>query len=163
MTLHIIVLTAFLAFALWAVLARTLIQSTIGLALASASVSIIMFQFDAPWAAVFELSVCTALISVVFVSTISLTNPPPKNEISMLYWDRFKRFAYLPIFLLLGGFLFLTNKIPIDFLAPHIEPEKDFRLVLWNLRHMDLFGQIILLFVGVFGVVVFFKERPKNE
>jgi hypothetical protein len=33
--------------------------------------------------------------------------------------------------------------------------------VLWGLRHLDLFGQIIVLLAGAFGVVIFFKEKKK--
>jgi hypothetical protein len=31
--------------------------------------------------------------------------------------------------------------------------------VLWDSRQTDLIGQIIVIFTGVFGVIVLFKER----
>jgi hypothetical protein len=42
-------------------------------------------------------------------------------------------------------------------------PEGDMRLVLWGQRQLDLFGQVVVLLAGIFGVVVLFKERGKQK
>jgi hypothetical protein len=34
----------------------------------------------------------------------------------------------------------------------------DVKTILWNLRHLDLLGQILILLGGTFGVVVLVKE-----
>ena len=38
----------------------------------------------------------------------------------------------------------------------------DVRTVLWNVRQLDLFGQILILLAGVFGVLVLFKREEKD-
>jgi len=67
--------------ALWTVMTRSLLRSAIGLALTSVILTIIMFRLNSHFAAVFELSVCAGLISVLFVSTISLTHPLTKQQV----------------------------------------------------------------------------------
>ena len=56
-----------------AVVKRDLLQSTILLGAGSASLSIVFFINTAPIAAVVELVVCAGLITVLFISAISLT------------------------------------------------------------------------------------------
>jgi len=73
--LTIAVLGLALLLALWAVMTRLLMRAVIGLAGASVCVSILMFSLGASLAAVFELSVCAGLISVVFVSTVAMPQP----------------------------------------------------------------------------------------
>jgi ethanolamine transporter EutH len=41
--------------------------------------------------------------------------------------------------------------------------ENDVRLILWNMRHLDLIGQITILLAGAFGIVALFKEWKKDE
>ena len=36
-------------------------------------------------------------------------------------------------------------------------------MVLWKFRQLDVFGQILVLFAGIFGVVVFFKNTKKQS
>ena len=81
--------------AVWTVMGRSLLKATIGLAVTSALISIIIFRLNSPLAAVFELSVCTGLITAVFVSTISMTKPLTHKEILQASKDRFKRYGYL--------------------------------------------------------------------
>ena len=49
------------------------ITAAICLALTSVSLAVILFILHAPWAALFELSVCAGLVTVIFASTISMT------------------------------------------------------------------------------------------
>jgi hypothetical protein len=41
--------------------------------------------------------------------------------------------------------------------------EGDVRVVLWNLRQLDLFGQILIILAGVIGVLVLFKREGKDD
>ncbi|MDD5439288.1 MAG: hypothetical protein PHS37_03785 [Candidatus Omnitrophica bacterium] len=148
--------------ALWTVMTRSLIKSTIGLAFTSIVLTIIMFRLNSPLAAVFELSVCTGLITVIFVSTISLASPLTPKEVELLSAARLKRFWYLPVILVLVGVGLLFVKVPLDFPLPHNPAGHDVRTVLWNERVLDLFGQVIILLAGAFGVAVLFKERKKK-
>jgi len=47
-------------------------------------------------------------------------------------------------------------------MLPAVVQEKNVANVLWNLRQVDLLGQAIILLVGVFGIVVLFKEGQKK-
>ena len=158
----IILLTAMVVAALWTVMTRSLLKSTIGLALTSAVITIIMFRLDSPLAAVFELSVCTGLITAVFVSTISLVKPLTHKEIVKLSKDRIKRFWYLPVIMVVAGIMLMFLNIPADFKMPAKAVESDVRNVLWNSRQVDIFGQIVVLLAGVFGIVLLFKETKER-
>ncbi|MEG1538182.1 MAG: hypothetical protein RR387_07875, partial [Clostridiales bacterium] len=54
---------------------RSMIKSAISLAAMSALLAIVLFMLGATWAGLFELSVCSGLITVIFISAISLTVP----------------------------------------------------------------------------------------
>jgi len=158
----VILLTAMVVVSLWTVMTRSLLKSTIGLAATSAIITILMFRLDSPFAAVFELSVCTGLITAVFVSTISLVKPLTHKEIVKLSKDRIKRFWYLPVIMVVAGIMLMFLNIPADFKMPAKAVESDVRSVLWNSRQVDIFGQIVVLLAGVFGIVLLFKETKKK-
>ncbi|MFA5157102.1 MAG: hypothetical protein WC532_06925 [Candidatus Omnitrophota bacterium] len=160
LTLLVIMVVA----AVWGVMVRSLLKTAIGLAVVSAIVSIFMFRFNSPLAAVFELSVCTGLITVIFLSTIGLTKPISGEQLSSVTKERLKRYRYLPLWIICSGVmaLFLVG-LPITIIFVQRTVETDPRHVLWNLRQLDLFGQIIILLAGGFGAVMLFKEREDNE
>ena len=126
----------------WTVMTRSLLKSTIGLALTSAIITIMMFRLDSPLAAVFEISVCTGLITAVFVSTISLIKPLTHKDIVRLSKDRIKRFWYLPVIMVVVGIMLVFLNIPADFKMPAEATESDVRNVLWNSRQIDIIGQM---------------------
>lgn len=146
---------------LWAVLTPTLLRGAIGLAAASAVLTLLMFQADAALAGVFELSVCAGLVTVVFVSTISLTRPT--GEARELARREKRAQAFLP---LLGvaawvGVLLWSAGYVLDVTPPPAGAPAEVREVLWGARRLDLLGQILVVFVGVFGVVILFKEEKR--
>ncbi|MCX5714157.1 MAG: NADH-quinone oxidoreductase subunit J [Candidatus Omnitrophica bacterium] len=147
---------------LWTVMTRSLLRSAIGLALSSVILSIVMFRFNSPLAAVFELSVCAGLISVLFVSTISLTHPLTKQEVLQHMRERLARFWFLPLLVIILGIILSLVKLSPAIRLPAEESVKDVRVVLWDLRQIDILGQVIVLLTGVFGVVILFKERLKK-
>jgi len=157
-TIDMILLTAMTLAALWAVMGRSLLKATIGLAVTSAILSVIIFRLGSPLAAVFELSVCTGLITVVFVSTISLTKPLTHKDIVELSKKRTRRFIYLPIILIIVTFLLIRAGIPKNLAMSMGETVKNVPEVLWNMRQLDMFGQVILIIAGALGVVVLFTE-----
>ncbi|MBI4708091.1 MAG: hypothetical protein HY761_09240 [Candidatus Omnitrophica bacterium] len=162
MHLNYIVLVALVLAALWTVMTRSLIRAAIGLAATSAILTIIMFRLNSPLAAVFELSVCAGLISVLFVSTISLTQPLTKEEVLAHMKERLGRFWFLPFLVVAIGLILSFIQFKFNLKLPAPEVEKDVRAVLWNLRQLDLLGQIIILITGVFGVVILFRERLRK-
>ena len=138
-----------------------LVRSVVGLALTSAILAAIIYRLSSPLAAVFELSVCSGLISVIFITTVSFTQRISKERFLIRRKERLLRFLYLPLIIIAVGLLLVRYlKIP-QFVLPLETHLTDARLVLWNIRHLDLFGQAIILIAGVFGVVVFFKEPNK--
>jgi hypothetical protein len=42
------------------------------------------------------------------------------------------------------------------------QAQADVRNVLWNLRQLDVLGQVIMLLAGIFGVVILFREAGKK-
>ena len=150
--------------ALWTVMGRSLLKATIGLAVTSTLISIIIFRLNSPLAAVFELSVCTGLITAIFVSTISLTKPLTHKEILQVSKDRAKRYCYLPMILIVIGVALVLIKVKQDFMIiPAPMAQEEVRTVLWNFRRLDLLGQVIILIAGALGIVTLFDERKQND
>ena len=162
MQLNMFIMVILIIASIWTVMTRSLLRAGIGLAFVSVILAIVMFRLDSPLAAVFELSVCAGLISVLFVSVISLTQPYSHQEIVERMKSMFARFKYLPVIVVVVGLIMFFIKFRPDFLLPIPQAERDVRNMLWNFRQIDLVGQIIILLCGVFAVVVLFKEIRKN-
>jgi NADH-quinone oxidoreductase subunit J len=139
-----------------------LLRAAIALALTSAMLAVVMYSLGATLAAVIELSVCAGLISVVFVSVISLTQRRPFREYIERRRSRIRRFWPLPLVLIAAGAALSFVHAPVQIALPLPSGAGDVRTVLWNLRQIDLFGQILILLAGVFGVLVLFKREEKD-
>jgi len=159
---NILLLLAMVLAAVWTVMTSYLLRAVVGLALTSAVLTIIMFMLNAPLAAVFELSVCAGLIPAIFLSAISVTKRVDPEGITSHVRQQIAKFWPLPLILVLAGLG--LSQVHIPELAVKIAqvPQDDVKKVLWNLRHMDLLGQIVILLGGAFGVVVLLKES-KSE
>jgi len=162
MKVDLIILAILVISALWAVMTRSLIRSAIGLALASAVLTVIMFRLSSPFAAVFELSVCAGLISVLFLSTISLTHPMTHQEAAQHQRERYSRYFVLPYILIVIGIIFAFVQVRPELKLPPAAAQTEVRVIMWNLRQVDLIGQAIILLTGVFGVVLLLKEARKK-
>lgn len=164
MILDIVLLCLMILAALWTVSSRSLLKAAMGLAVVSLIITILMYRYDAPLSAVFELSVCTGLITVIFLSTIGLTKPMSHEEINTMSKDKIKRYVYLPFIVIVVGLLSLGLwNLPVAFKSVAGPAGTDVREVLWNFRQMDLLGQIIILLAGSFGAVILFKERGTDD
>lgn len=150
-----------LIFGVMAVMLHSMIKSAIALAAASAALGIIMYEFGSIWSALFEISVCSGLVTVIFISSISLSNTD-KKDLEKVYKDK-KRMAWLPITLIISGVVLVVAAMSSGtFLpsgAPVAKAAEDFREILWNNRQADIWGQIIVVLTGSVAVVVLFKER----
>ena len=158
MTINIILIAGLVMAAVWTVMTTRLLRSVIGLAVTSVILTIIMFKLDSPLAAVFELSVCAGLISAIFISCIGLTQRLTEEQLAVRRKERLPKFWLLPIILVLVGVALYQLHIPIDFHLQAAPTENDVRNIIWNLRHLDLLGQIVILLAGAFGVVALFKD-----
>jgi len=163
MTVMTILLVLLVLAALRASLTTLLLRATIALALASAMLAVVMYSLGATIAAVLELSVCGGLISVVFVSVISLTQRKPFKDYLVRRMSRLSRFWPLPIVLVAAGVALSLVQAPVQVALPLPGGDGDVRTVLWSSRQLDLFGQILILLAGVIGVLVLFKRESKDD
>jgi uncharacterized MnhB-related membrane protein len=69
----VVLVVVLLGCAVAALLAKSLVQSAVALGVGSASLAMLYFVLDAPYAGGFELSVGAGLTSVLFIVAISLT------------------------------------------------------------------------------------------
>lgn len=165
MELHLFVLIGFLLIpAVIAAFAMDLLRSAIALLFCSFGLAIIMFNLGAPLAGSFELSVGAGLITVLFVNAISLTRLITEEERLERTKDHYKRFALLPVLVII---IFLAMFWSKDFWASGLSflkyPEKQtVGEMLWKSRGLDLIGQIIVLFVGVYGISILFRRGKPN-
>lgn len=162
MQLNIFILICLLAASVWTVMTRSLLRSAIGLALVSAILTILMFNLNSPIAGVFELSVCAGLISVLFISTISLMEALTMKEVIDRMKERLRRFWLLPFIVISAGIMLSLFSLKFNLSLPLPEAQMDVRFVLWHARQLDVFAQVVILLAGVFGVVVLFAERKKE-
>jgi NADH-quinone oxidoreductase subunit J len=146
--------------ALWAVMSVRVMMSVIGLAAVSVIVSILMFRLNAPYAAMFELSVCAGLISVIFFVAVSFTKRMTPEDVRSRRRERLRKTVWLPFFLA-GLALVMIARIKNPAVETALDPGGDVRTLLWGSRQLDLLGQIVVLLAGAFGVVVLFKDIKK--
>ncbi|MEA5013257.1 MAG: hypothetical protein VB099_01740 [Candidatus Limiplasma sp.] len=167
-TLLIILLVGLVASAALVLLLRDLLKACIALSVVSAILAVVMFVMGADLAAVFELSVCAGLITVVFVSTISMSRVLTKEEMEEREKRRWRRFRYLPLVLL--AVLAVSLAVLWPYLAVPLPPSSASALkaasgkeMIWNLRQTDLLAQVIIVLVGIYAVLIFFKKKEGEE
>lgn len=144
---------------------RSRLRSAICLAITSIALSVTLFVLHAPWAALFELSVCAGLVTVIFASTISMTREDRKSKARVTEFNI--RFAPLPFILLLAGVVLIAVVVMSGFDINTVATDttvavSDFKEVFWNTRQADILGQIIIILAGAFAVAILFKECNKE-
>ncbi len=152
-----------LAFGVYAVASRSILRSAIGLALASAALSTMFYAMGAELASVFELSVCSGLVTVVFIAGVSLSHSP-KVELHAEYRDK-ERSRYLPALLFGAGVVLIAAALLVGGEGLVCEEDKGGRAqeLLWNTRQTDLWGQIAAILCGGVAVTVLFREERKDR
>jgi len=152
-----------LIFGVMAVMLHSMTKSAIALAAASAALGIIMYEMGSAWAALFEISVCSGLVTVIFISAISLSNMD-KKQLEKVYEDK-KRMSLLPVILIVSGAALVVAAMSAGVSLPHAgsaaNAAGDLREILWNNRQADIWGQIIIMITGSAAVVVLFRERDR--
>lgn len=131
--------------------AQRLLLSTLWLAVTSALVSILLFRLGAPDVAVIELSVGAGLVTVLFVFAFSIVGEDTLDDLSLvprpLVWS-----MILLVSVILGWYI-----LPIS-TTRQLSGELPFSTILWQLRGLDVFAQIILIFAGVMGLLGLLSE-----
>jgi len=156
--------------ALWAVMATDLLKSALALAMTSVFLSIVIFMLGSPLAAVIELSVCAGLITVIFISAISMVNSEGHNreeDIAIRKSRRLKKYLPLPALLIvvmvcISLWMRGLTELPI-IPAADVPSMLTLSEVMWDARRIDIVGQAIIILVGAFGIVVLFKEYMKRK
>jgi len=156
MATDILILGMLILAALAAVMTTRLLRCVIGLAVTSAMASVVLFRLDAPLAAVFELSVGAGLIPAIFLSVIGMTERlTPEAELARRR-EKLRIYWALPVIVVLVAVALAQVHLP-GLPVPPAEAGET-RTIMWNLRHLDLLGQILVLVGGAFGVVSLVKE-----
>lgn len=154
-------LCVMLVCAVLSVMLKSVIKNAVCLAAASAALSAVMYLFGAHWAAVFELSVCSGLITVIFISSISLSKGD-KADVRREFDDK-KRMGALPVILIVAGAALIGAGAALHFgIAPAQKAYADFREVFWGQRSADIWGQIIVMLTGGTAVTVLLKEEKSR-
>ena len=162
MNLDLIIILALVISALWTAMTTRLLRSAVGLAITSAILSILIFRLASPIAAVFELSVCAGLIFAIFIISITVTQRVSAEEFLVRKKERMIKFWPLPIIVIAAAIVLTQVHFQTIFNLPAQREVNNVKVILWNLRHLDLLGQIVILLTGAFGVVILFKEW-KND
>ncbi|MCL6588418.1 MAG: NADH-quinone oxidoreductase subunit J [Firmicutes bacterium] len=150
--------------AIFAVFSANMLRAAIALLICSVGLTLVLFNLGAPLAGVFELSVCAGLITVLFILAISLIKPLAGFKKASRRNLHYQKFYYLPILaVIIGAVLWFTKEKWITiFPGSKAQVAATAGQVLWETRGLDLIGQVVILLVGVFGVVVLFKRGKSN-
>ncbi len=150
--------------ALWTMQA-SILRAVLGLALVSVLTTLLIFVMGAPLAGAFELSVCAGLITVVFASTVSMIRPAEPAAQGRRRLRQLGRVALAgAVLAVAAGVALLMHLHGAARLAPPpAVASPGTQEVLWSVRRLDLVGLLAIVLVGVFGVVVLFKEQPDKE
>jgi len=155
MSSYLLLLFALVLFSLLAVVFRNMLLAALSLGAASVALTLILFALSAPWAAAFELSVCAGLITVLFVSAVSMIR---KEELFLK--EGRARFALLPFFLLLFGigFWFFGDRLAVALrgMPGLVGEQAGVGVLLWSVRSHDLVGQLCIILAGVLVIKAFF-------
>ncbi|HBF39943.1 MAG TPA: hypothetical protein DDW50_21890 [Firmicutes bacterium] len=166
MKLHIFILVfLFLIPAVLAAISKYLLRSVIALLVCSVGLTLLLFNLNAPLAGVFELSVCSGLISVLFINIISLTQPLSGDEEVSKVKNHYQRFLALPFLIIFIGIILWFNQDSLfgTLVIQKVSENATVGEILWRTRGLDLIGQVIILLVGVYGIVTLFRRGKSNE
>lgn len=159
----VVICAAFmLIFSVYAVMNKSIIKSAIALALTSVSLAAMMYAMEAKWSAIFELSVCSGFVTVVFISGISLTHSP-KVENRSAYKSN-ERNRWLPLVLLLVGIALVAAALILGLDTPELAESlsNNFTESFWNTRQADIWGQIAVILCGGIAVVVLLRMENRG-
>ncbi len=160
MTYHNLLFILVVLSAVAAVMARDLLLNALMLALVSVGTALLLFDFQAPWAGVFELSVCAGLITVLFVSAVSLI----RREDGKVEDSR-ARFRAMPLVMGIAAIALWLYGIPffeaLENWSRFSDRTASLGTIIWDTRRFDLVGQVSMLAAGVLVIRSIFPRRKK--
>jgi uncharacterized MnhB-related membrane protein len=146
LVLYICLVFGAMACAVLAIRATRLLVASLWLAALSALLSVLFYVMGAPRIAVIELSVGVGLVTVLFVFAISIAGEETVDRDALVPRSLAGGLGLLS-FLLLS---WLTLPL-IGVQAPTSEPS--LASLLWEGRALDIWLQVVLIFVSVLGVL----------
>lgn len=158
--MHTFLLLGLVGCSILAVFFSDLLKAAISLAGASIFLAMIFFEMGATYAGVFEISVVAGLITVLFISTISLTIKEEETKTN-------KRMRLLfPLVLI--GFVLIDLLVMSQYLVEltslaGLAETGTFGQIFWGGRTFDLVAQIAIILAGVFCVLALFRKRSGDE
>jgi uncharacterized MnhB-related membrane protein len=158
--LCVICLAGMLGFVAAAVMVRSTFKSAIALGAASTLLGLVMYLLGAGWAALFEISVCSGFVTVIFISAVTMTNNTRKAQDEI--YGQSKDTWVLPMLMIGTGMLMLAVFAAVHFRLPYptgAVAQQTLSGELWG-SHRDLITALIAaLIAGTFAVVVLFREE----
>jgi NADH-quinone oxidoreductase subunit J len=158
--MHIFLLCGLVFCSILAVFFTDVLKAAISLAGASLFLALLFFEMGATYAGVFEISVVAGLITVLFISTISLT-----KEDAAVRESRLGRLIF-PVFFIavvVVDFLVMSRLLGALQSLPGTPDTGGFGQVLWGQRTFDLVGQIGIILAGVLCVLALFRKRSGDD
>ncbi len=165
MVLYALIYLVIITGVVGAVISKKLLNSAIMLAIASIGVSLLLFAYSSPWAAVFELSVCAGLITVLFISAVSLV----KSYEDENQKEKNIKYSIFPLILSAAVILFsifvpeyfekLSNYLPL------LKNSSELKIgnIIWSERGVDIIGQITIIAAGIFAIKHIFYKHKEEE
>ena len=153
MSLHLFLTISMILCSLAAVMARRTIHAALFLALVSVLLAAIMFGANAPWAGVFELSVCAGLITVLFAGTASMIGRGEsyaRREAAIFRWLPLALLAFGALVWGAGAAFTPALDNPVD--GAGAQSLMTAGEIIWKLRTPDLIGQLCIFVAGVLTV-----------
>ena len=162
--LYILIHLVIIAGVIGAVSSRKLLNSAIMLAAVSIGISLLLFAYSAPLAGAFELSVCAGLITVLFISAISLVKDSEDTT-----KEKQVKFYIFPVILSIIAIIssiiipsYFERLLNYVTLLPN-PPEEKIGDIIWSRRSIDIIAQVILIAAGIFAVKHIFSYFKKRE
>jgi NADH-quinone oxidoreductase subunit J len=140
---------------------RDLLYAAVALAVASVALSIVLFSLGANTAAAFELSVCAGLITVLFVSTVSLTKDSDQQ-----IEHRWGRILLLPAAAAAAaGAWFLVSWLAdaLPAVVGQGAGPAGFPQTFWGLRATDILAQLGIVLAGVLGILAVLRTNTGRQ
>jgi NADH:ubiquinone oxidoreductase subunit 6 (subunit J) len=164
MVLCLICLAAMLVCVVAAVMVRSTFKSAIALAGASVLLGILMYALGSAWAALFEISVCSGFVTVIFISAVTMTSHSQQEQDDI--YGQGKNTRLLPVLMIVAGFAIILTMMFGKFRLPYpasAPVQTGFRIEFWT-EHKDLLLALLTaLLAGTFAVVVLFKEEEPKQ
>lgn len=164
MIISIVCLAAILVCVVAAVAVRSTFKSAVALAVASALLGVVMYLLGSTWAALFEISVCSGFVTVIFISAVTMTSRSREEQDEI--YEQEKHAKILPVLMIVTGIVIIAVMILSKFRLPYpaaAPVRNNFAKELWT-EHKDLLLALLTaLLAGTFAVVVLFKEEEKKK